>query len=123
LCRGGVNRGLDDAIISQTTPMLIDPFLYPPKLLEVNHVAHRLSFSQEWVRRLIRDKKLPAIRIGGRWRVEPAALQRFIDEQQAQIARDERRIDQLLHTAGGRLDDLQVRRHQHTDGASAKAAG
>ncbi len=83
LCSGGVNGGRDDAIIFQTTRMLIDPFLSPIRLLEVSHVAHRLSFSQEWVRRLIREKKLAAIRLGGRWRVEPAALQRFIDEQQA----------------------------------------
>lgn len=63
--------------------MLIDPFLIPMRFLEVSHVAHRLSFSQEWVRRLIREKKLKAIRLGGRWRVDPEDLQRFLEAQQA----------------------------------------
>lgn len=61
--------------------MLLDPLHPPPKLLEVAHVAHRLCVSQEFVRRLIRDGTLPAIRLGRRWRVEPEALQAFIDRQ------------------------------------------
>lgn len=51
------------------------------KLLEVAHVAHRLSASPEFVRRLIRDRKLKAIRMGRRWRVDPADLEAFIDGQ------------------------------------------
>lgn len=51
----------------------------PPRLLEVPHVAHRLSFSPEHVRRLIRTKQLPAYRFGARWRVDPADLQAFVD--------------------------------------------
>ena len=63
-------------------PMPLDPLLSPlPRLLEVQHVAHRLSASQEFVRRLIREGKLEAIRLGTRWRVDPAALQAFIDQQ------------------------------------------
>jgi excisionase family DNA binding protein len=61
--------------------MLLDQFLSPPRLLEVAHVAHRLSASQEFVRRLIREGKLRAIRIGRRWRVDPADLEAFIDQQ------------------------------------------
>ena len=63
--------------------MPVDPVLphVLPRLLEVSHVAHRLSASQEFVRRLIREKKLPAIRLGTRWRVDPSDLQRFIDAQ------------------------------------------
>jgi excisionase family DNA binding protein len=52
-----------------------------PRLLEVAHVAHTLRLSPEQVRRLIRTRQLPAIRLGHRWRVEPAVLQRFIDAQ------------------------------------------
>lgn len=52
-----------------------------PKLLEVSHVAHRLSASEEFVRRLIREKKLPAIRLGTRWRVDPRDLEAFVDAQ------------------------------------------
>lgn len=68
--------------------MPIDPFLTPlplpatPHLLEVSHVAHRLSSSDEYVRRLIRAGKLKAIRLGTRWRVDPLVLQAFIDAQQ-----------------------------------------
>lgn len=65
-----------------TNPMPLDPLLSPlPRLLEVQHVAHRLSASQEFVRRLIREKKLAAIRLGTRWRVDPVDLQAFIDAQ------------------------------------------
>jgi excisionase family DNA binding protein len=66
--------------------MPIDPLLaplpvQPPHLLEVSHVAHRLSASQEYVRRLIRERKLAAIRLGTRWRIDPADLQAFIERQ------------------------------------------
>ena len=50
-----------------------------PPLLEVAHVAHRLGVCQEWVRRLIRERKLPAIQLGTRWRVDPGDLQAFTD--------------------------------------------
>ena len=63
-------------------PMPFDPLLtHTDRLLEVSHVAHRLSASQEYVRRLIRDRKLKAIRLGTRWRVDPVDLQAFIDAQ------------------------------------------
>ena len=65
--------------------MPIDPLLTPPPhatpLLEVAHVAHRLSVSPEHVRRLIRDRKLAAIRLGTRWRVDPIDLRTFIESQ------------------------------------------
>ena len=64
--------------------MPLDPLHAPlvfPRLLEVSHVAHRLSASPEYVRRLIREKKLPAILLGTRYRVDPVDLQRFIDAQ------------------------------------------
>jgi len=51
------------------------------RLLEVSHVAHRLSASHEYVRRLIREGKLPAIRLGTRWRIDPLDLQAFLDAQ------------------------------------------
>ncbi len=67
---------------SETHLMPLDPSLAPvPHLLEVSHVAHRLSASQEYVRSLIRKRKLAAIRLGTRWRVDPVDLQAFIDRQ------------------------------------------
>lgn len=61
--------------------MPIDPLLAMPHLLEVAHVAHRLSLSEESVRQLLRKRKLAAIRLGNRWRVDPQDLQAFIDAQ------------------------------------------
>lgn len=69
--------------------MLPDPLLSSlPRLLEVAHVAHRLSASQEFVRRLIREKKLAAIRLGTRYRVDPGDLQAFIDAQRVAAEKD-----------------------------------
>lgn len=60
--------------------MRADPLVpQPPRFLEVSHVAHRLGFSQEFVRRLIRARKLVAIRFGARYRVDPDDLQHFIE--------------------------------------------
>jgi excisionase family DNA binding protein len=56
-----------------------DPTL--PRLLEVNHVAHRLSVSPDHVRRLIKAKKLPHVRLGTRVRVDAQDLHAFIEAQ------------------------------------------
>lgn len=50
-------------------------------LIEVHTVARRLSVSDEFVRRLLRSRKLKAVRLGGRWRVDPHDLEAFIDTQ------------------------------------------
>ena len=60
-----------------------DPLLPPAHLLEVNHVAHRLSVSPRTVWHLIREKKLPAFRLGPHWRVDPRDLQAFIDAERS----------------------------------------
>ena len=60
------------------------PVAATPHLREVSHVAHRLSLSEEFVRRLIRKKQLAAIRLGTRYRVDPIDLQEFIDRQRVQ---------------------------------------
>jgi len=64
--------------------MPLDPFVMPvavpvPHLLEVMHVAHRLSASQGFVRRLIREGKLAAIRMEQRWRIDPRDLEAYIE--------------------------------------------
>lgn len=61
--------------------MPLDP--RPLPLLEVHQVAHRLGFSPEYVRQLLRDHALPAIRLGTRWRVDPLDLQAYIDKHRA----------------------------------------
>ena len=60
---------------------VVPPHSVIPHLLEVQHVAHRLSASPEYVRRLIRERKLTAIRLGTRWRIDEADLKAFIDKQ------------------------------------------
>ncbi len=50
-----------------------------PNLLEVSTVAHRLKTSPEFVRRLIREHRLPALRLGPRWRVDDRDLLAYID--------------------------------------------
>jgi len=99
--------------------MPVDPLLAAPRLLEVGHVAHRLSVSPGKVRKLIRSGKLPAVRLGGLFRIREAAVDAYIDalppaveddEPHARltgaIAREERQIDHLLSTTAGHLDDL-----------------
>jgi len=61
-------------------PLVPPPVPPVPGLLEVAHVAHRLSASQEYVRELIRKGRLPAIQIGRRYRVDPVDLKAFIDK-------------------------------------------
>jgi excisionase family DNA binding protein len=50
------------------------------RLLEVSHVAQRLSVSDQFVRKLIRQKKLKAIRLGSIFRIDPDDLQAFINQ-------------------------------------------
>jgi excisionase family DNA binding protein len=81
--------------------MLTDPLLAPVRLLEVSHVAHRLSASPWFVRQLIRSHQLPAIRIGTRWRVDPRDLEGFINARrvaalQQAIATHEAALDPTL---------------------------
>lgn len=47
-------------------------------LLKIKQVAQELSMSIKSVRKLIRDGKLHAVKIGKLWRVDEADLQAFI---------------------------------------------
>lgn len=56
------------------------PLLAQVRLLEISHVAHRLGCSQDFVRRLIKDGRLPAVQLSTRvWRVDPRDLETYID--------------------------------------------
>lgn len=63
-----------------------------PRFLEVSHVAHRLSVSPEYVLRLIRARKLPAIRLGTRYRIDPHDLDAFIDARKLTDDDEEHRV-------------------------------
>lgn len=56
-----------------------DPLAPLPRLLEVHEVAYQLKSSQEFVRRLIRQGRLPAIRLSSHWRVDARDLEAYID--------------------------------------------
>jgi excisionase family DNA binding protein len=61
--------------------MVDEPSHGGERLLEVSHVAHRLSVGPDYVWRLIRDGKLKAIRLGTRYRIKPAELEAWIERQ------------------------------------------
>jgi len=51
----------------------------PDELLTINEAARRLKVQPLDLRRLLQDKKLPAIETKGRqWRISAMALQEFI---------------------------------------------
>jgi excisionase family DNA binding protein len=69
---------------------------HEPRLLEVHEVAYQLKSSQETVLRLIRKRKLAAIRLGTRsWRVDPEDLRAFLDAQR--VAADQARREATVH--------------------------
>jgi excisionase family DNA binding protein len=49
------------------------------RLLRVSEVAEQLAVREKTVYRLIRDGELRAIRVGGRFRIEPEALADYIE--------------------------------------------
>lgn len=57
----------------------------PARLLEVCHVAHRLSASHEFVRRLLREHELPGIQIRNRWRIDPHDLDAYLAAHRTQL--------------------------------------
>lgn len=63
--------------------MALDPLPPAPHLLEVAHVAHRLSVGEAFVRRLIRQGHLVAIRLGGRYRIDERDYRAFVEAQRA----------------------------------------
>jgi excisionase family DNA binding protein len=51
------------------------------ELFSVRDVAHRLGVHPETIRRLIHDGRLEAVRVGRVLRVDPVAVQGFLDRQ------------------------------------------
>jgi excisionase family DNA binding protein len=47
------------------------------KYLTVKEVAQKLGYTEEWVRDLIKEKQIKAVKIG-RWRIKPEELENFI---------------------------------------------
>jgi len=56
--------------------------LIVPKLLTVPEVATELRVSHWTVRNLIKDKKLPATKVGNQWRISVANLNDYINRNE-----------------------------------------
>ena len=52
-----------------------------PAIMTVEQVAKYLSFHPLTVRRLARDREIPALKIGSQWRVKKELLDQWIVEQ------------------------------------------
>lgn len=65
-------QGLGDAAVAVDDPGVLD-------LLTFQETAQRLRLSEETVKRLVRDGRLPAVSVGRARRVRPADLAEFIE--------------------------------------------
>jgi len=50
-----------------------------PELISIVGASRALKVSETTVRRLIDRKELKAIRVGGQWRIDTVAIQRYRD--------------------------------------------
>ena len=50
------------------------------QIMGVNEVANYLNIKKQTVYRLLQDKKLPALKIGGQWKVKRDHLDKMFDE-------------------------------------------
>lgn len=57
-------------------------FEQPLNFLTLRETADMLQLSTRTLQRLLKDKKLPAVKIGSQWRVRESDLTKFIDHQQ-----------------------------------------
>ena len=50
------------------------------ELVDINWVAARLGVKPRMVRRLVHERRIPNVKVGGHVRFEPAEIERFIDQ-------------------------------------------
>lgn len=55
------------------------------KLLSTDEVAEVLGLGRRTIERYLRTRKIPAIKLGKEWKVEPADLRRYLDNLKATI--------------------------------------
>lgn len=71
-------------------------------VLDVKQCAELLGFSEEHIRVLAREEKIPAAKIGGRWRFSRRQVLEWLEI----IAVPERLVEeQMVHEADRRLKD------------------
>ena len=51
-----------------------------PNLLDIDQLAEHLGTSERHIRRLIFDKRIPYVKVGGRVRFDPAEITSWIDQ-------------------------------------------
>jgi excisionase family DNA binding protein len=49
-------------------------------LVDINWVAARLGVKPRMVRRLVHERRIPNVKVGGHVRFEPAEIERFIEQ-------------------------------------------
>lgn len=81
------------------------------EVLDAAGAAELLGVSEQVVRRLAREGRIPAAKVGGAWRFERAALQRWVA--------DSGRLDALGLGRQGREDLDAIRRAEGTGAAEA----
>jgi excisionase family DNA binding protein len=72
---------------------------YRAPLLEVSHVARRLGYDSPYIRQLIHQGKLRAVRIGTRFRVDEVDLEAFINARRTAPARRQTDARELRESA------------------------
>lgn len=59
-------------------------------LVDISWVAERLGVGVRFVRRLVADRRIAYVKLGGHLRFEPSEVERFIDENRRPAARSSR---------------------------------
>jgi excisionase family DNA binding protein len=54
------------------------------ELLSIKQVARQVNVDEKTVRRWIKAGELPAIELGGRYRIKPSELQAFLEKHRKQ---------------------------------------
>ena len=52
----------------------------PKGIMDINDVASYLDLKQQTVYRLVRQRKIPALKIGGQWKVKQEHLDKMFDK-------------------------------------------
>lgn len=52
------------------------------KFLTIAEVAERLKLTPQTIYKMIKDKALPAIRVGSQWRIPEERIQQWIESQE-----------------------------------------
>jgi excisionase family DNA binding protein len=58
------------------------------RLLTLAEAAELLQVSIRTLQRMIRNKKLPAFKVGGQWRIRESQLQQWVEHRESSIVSD-----------------------------------